>query len=114
MLSAAGLTILAGLLMFWRVSNGLDADWIGTATGVTLTIGALSAIVAFSIGLSVSRPAMLSVAGIGRAVAASGGPPTPDQAAQLQALQGRARRAGSIVTVLLIVAVITMAAARYL
>src|SRR5215510_9112272 len=27
-LRAAGLTILAGALMYWRISGGLDPDWI--------------------------------------------------------------------------------------
>ena len=32
-LRAAGLTILAGLLMYWRVSGGLDGDWLASAPG---------------------------------------------------------------------------------
>jgi uncharacterized membrane protein len=42
MLAAAGLTILAGLLMYWQVSYGFDADWIGSSYGLTITIGALA------------------------------------------------------------------------
>jgi hypothetical protein len=113
-LGAAGLTILAGLLMYWRVTDGLDPDLIGSAYGVTITIGALAAIVAVVIGASVVRPSMLAVGAIGQEVAAGGGPPTPEQAARIQALQGRVRSAGTVIIPLLLFATAAMAAAQYL
>jgi hypothetical protein len=113
-LIAAGLTVLAGLLMYWRVSGGLDPDWIGSAPGISLTVGALCAIAALAVGGSIVRPTIMATLAIGQAVAASGGPPTPEQAAELQALQRRGTAAGKVVVPLLIVAVIGMAAARYL
>jgi len=113
-LRAAGLTILAGALMYWRVSGGLDGDWLTSAPGISLTIGALCAIAAFSLGLSVVRPTIMSTLAIGREVAAGGGPPTPEQGAQLQALQKRGKAIGQVIVPLLIVAVSGMAAARYL
>ena len=113
-LSAAGLTVLAGLLMYWRVTGGLDLDVIGSAYGISLTIGALCAIAALAIGGSIVRPGIMATLAIGREVAASGGPPTPEQAAQMQAIQRRSTAAGKAIVPLLIVAVIGMAAARYL
>lgn len=113
-LGAAGLTILAGLLMYWRVSGGLDPDWIGSAPGISLTIGALSAIAAFSLGLTIVKPTITATLAIGREVAAGGGPPTPEQGAKLQSLQQRSKSVGQVIVPLLTVAVIGMAAARYL
>jgi hypothetical protein len=114
-LSAAALTILAGLLMYWRVSGGLDPDWIGTAPGLTLTVGAVCGIAAFALGLSVVRPTIRETLAIGREIAASGGgPPSPDQGARLQALQRRSKDVGRVIVPLLVVAVVGMAAARYL
>lgn len=113
-LSAAGLTVLAGLLMYWRVSGGLDPDWVASAPGISLTIGALCAIAALAIGGSIVRPGIMATLAIGREVAASGGAPTPEQAAQMQAIQRRSIGAGKAIVPLLIVAVIGMAAARYL
>ena len=113
-LSAAGLTVLAGLLMYWRVSDGLAGNWIGSAPGITLTIGALAAIAAFVLGLTIVRPTLMATLAIGREVAAGGGSPTPEQAAQLQALQRRGTAVGKAIVPLLVVAVIAMAAARYL
>jgi len=113
-LRAAGLTILAGVLMYWRVSGGLDGDWIGSAEGLSVTIGALCGIAAFSLGLTVVKPTIMATLAIGREVAASGGTPTPEQGAKLQALQKRGKDVGQIIVPLLIVAVAAMAAARYL
>jgi hypothetical protein len=113
-LSAAGLTVLAGLLMYWRVSGGLDGDWLTSAPGISLTVGALCAIAAFSLGLSVVRPTIMATLAIGREVAASGAPPTPEQGAQLQVLQRRSQAVGKVIVPLLILAVIGMAASRYL
>jgi hypothetical protein len=113
-LRAAGLTILAGLLMFWRVTSGLEWDRITSAYGISLTIGALAAIAAFSLGLSVVKPTIMASLSIGRDVAASGGPPTPEQGAQLQALQQRGKAIGRVIVPLLVIAVSGMAAARYL
>jgi hypothetical protein len=113
-LAAGGLTVLAGLLLYWRDSGGLKAGWIGSATGITLTLGALCGIAALAIGGSIVRPTIMANLAIGKAVAASGGPPTPEQSVQLQALQHRAHAAGKAIVPLLIVAVVAMAAARYL
>jgi hypothetical protein len=112
-LGAAGLTILAGLLMYWRVSGGLDGDWIGSATGFAITLGALSAIAAVIFGASVVRPSMLRAGAIAQQAAAAGGP-TPEQASEIQALQGKVRAAGTAIVPLLLFAVAAMASARYL
>jgi hypothetical protein len=113
-LSSAALTILAGLLMYWRVSGGLDGDWVGSAPGLTLTVGALCAIAAFTLGLTVVRPTIMATLAMGREVAASSGPPTPEQQAQLQAYARRSKAVGQVIVPLLAVAVIAMAAFRYL
>ena len=113
-LGAAGLTVLAGLLMYWRVTGGLDLDVIGSAYGISLTIGALCAIAALAIGGSIVRPGIMATLAIGREVTAGGGAPTPEQAARMQAIQRRSIAAGKAIVPLLIVAVIGMAAARYL
>ena len=113
-LRAAGLTILAGALMYWRVTDGLDPDLIGTAPGVALTIGALCAIAAFTLGLSIVRPTIMATLATGREVAEGGGQPTPEQQARLQTLSKRGKDVGMVIVPLLIVAVVGMASARYL
>ena len=66
-LTAAAITIVAGALMYWRVSGGLDGDWLASETGIALTIGALSGIAAFVIGLTVVRPTGNATLALGRA-----------------------------------------------
>jgi uncharacterized membrane protein len=113
-LGAAGLTVLAGLLMYWRVSNGFDADWIGSPFGVGITIGSLCAIAAVVLGAAIVRPSMHAIAEIGGQAAAIGAPPSSEQAARMQALQARVRATGGVILPLLVLAVIAMASARYL
>src|SRR5919106_6918386 len=57
MLSAV-VTILAGLLLYWRASHGFDVDWIGSGPGVAFTVGGLAAIVTLALGLSLTKPAV--------------------------------------------------------
>ncbi|HEX6399011.1 MAG TPA: hypothetical protein VF108_00900 [Actinomycetota bacterium] len=112
-LGAAGLTILAGLLMYWRVSGGFDPDWIGSTYGLTITVGAVSAIVAVALGASVVRPSMVRAGQIAQSAAAAGGP-TPEQAAELQMLQAKVRTTGAWIVPLLLLAAAAMAGAQYL
>lgn len=106
----AMLTILSGGFLIWRVAGG-SAEWMGSRTGITLSVGATASVVGFLIGFFVMRRATLQVLSIAQA---AGGSPTPEQQAQIQALQRRARTSAVAVAHLLVVAVITMAVARYL
>src|SRR5436190_689631 len=45
-LAAGTLNVLAGLVMYWRDSGGLQLVWITTPTGLTLTLGGLAALIA--------------------------------------------------------------------
>lgn len=110
----AVLTIVSGLLLIWRDSVGGSAEWMGSPAGITLSVGGTAAIVAFVIGFFVMRRATLQVLAIAQAVQAGGGPASPEQQAEIQALQRRARSSALWVAHLLAVAVIAMAVARYL
>jgi uncharacterized membrane protein len=110
----AATTIVAGTLLYWRVSDGFDVDWITSATGVGFTVGALSAIIAFALGFIVIKPAIERMGAIGQGIAASGTPPTEDQAAEMQRLGAKLVMMGRIDFVLLTVAVVAMATARFL
>jgi hypothetical protein len=78
-----------------------------------LTAGAVAALAAFSIGLFVTRPRVGRVLSLGRQVAESGGPPSPEVAAEMQRLQATLKVAGRTALALLTVAVLAMATARY-
>jgi uncharacterized membrane protein len=113
MLSAI-LTVLAGILLYWRASDGFDVDWISSGPGVTFTIGGLAAITTLALGLVLTKPAMDRMGAVGQEIATSGGQPTPSQASEMQALQARLVLIGRVSMVLLTIAVVTMATARFL
>jgi len=106
----AGLNVLAGLFLFWRnVSAG--GHWGGTRSGMTISIGALAAIIAFIVGGAMIGRSMGAMSKI--LSASGGGPPQGEAAAQMGVLQGRILRGTRIVLPLLVIAVITMAVGRY-
>src|SRR5713226_5981083 len=57
-LGLAAATIVGGLFLYWKDWHlyGSFGNWVGSRLGLGLTIGAISAIVAFLIGLVGTRP----------------------------------------------------------
>ncbi|MGH2456416.1 MAG: hypothetical protein ACRDHD_09200 [Candidatus Limnocylindria bacterium] len=112
--AAATLTVLAGFLLYLRASDGFRADWIQTGTGLGITVGALAAIGAWLAGFFLIKPRVDRLGAIGAAVQAGGGPPTDAQIAEIQSLERQLRTIGLSDLVLLGLAVVAMAVARYL
>ncbi len=106
--AAAGLTVLTGLLLYWRASGGLRSDWISTGTGVMFTIGGLAGIAAFIVGIMTGSTSR-QLAEFGSSLE---GPPSPEQAAQIAGFQNRLSNLGAITSILLLVALIAMATAQ--
>src|SRR3712207_4204297 len=48
-LTSGILTVVAGVLLYWRSSSGLDADWITTPTGLAFTVGGIAGIAGLAI-----------------------------------------------------------------
>ena len=111
---AGGITVLAGALLYWRTSGGLDTGWITTGTGMTFTLGAVAAIVALAVGIFGIKPTVDRIGAIGESVAASGAAPSQEQMQELGGLQRRSRSLGWVNVALLTFAVLAMATARYL
>jgi uncharacterized membrane protein len=107
------ITVLAGCLLIWRVSGGLQTAWLSSTNGKVLTSGAVLAIIAFLIGMTVNRPASFKIAKIGKAIASAGGPPTPAQLAELNGLGKRLSIASRIIAFLLMFAIVGMSIFRY-
>ena len=114
LLGAMGLTILSGLAMYARLAMATDYVWASSRTGMVLGIGAVAAIIAGGIGGGVVGSAGKKMMALGEVIQASGGPPTDEQQREMQALQLRTVGAFRITAILLVIAVATMAAARYL
>lgn len=111
-LGSGTLTVLSGLWLMWLVAGG-NSEWFGSPTGITLSIGGLAAILALCIGWIMQRPTMQRLAAIAVAIEAAGGAATPEQMAELPALQARMAQRARWAAWLLAVAVVCMAVARY-
>jgi hypothetical protein len=113
MMSSALLTMAAGIWLFMIDMSLSQGAFMKSGSGMTFSIGAVFAILAFAVGMAVNLPASKRLAAIGTAVAARGGPPTPEEQGELQRLNGRMSTASQIVMILLVLATGAMAIARY-
>ena len=112
--AAAGITVLAGLLMYWRVSGEFSAAWMVSGRGLALTIGAVFGLAAFGVGFGVTGQATRKMGDLGKLMQASGKPPTPEQLAQVKQLQERISAGGRATAIFLVITIVGMASAQYL
>jgi uncharacterized membrane protein len=109
MSAAAGLTILAGFILYWIDSNGFTSDWMSSGAGRGFGIGAAFALIGFVFGLLVGRT--------NKAMAQLGaqfqGKPSASQATEMQSLRKRQASLANLSAAMLIIAAVFMAIARY-
>ena len=108
---AGGLVLLSGWTMYFLQGWQLAYK---TASGIVLGLGVILGTLVFMHGAFVQRRATMDLARLGAQVAASGGPPSPDQAAELGRLAGKIERNGIILAYLLGITVICMGVFQYL
>lgn len=106
------LTVAAGIVLYIRDSDGFDVDWITSAPGLALTIGGIAAILAFIFGVGFVRPRVVRMSMLASEMAT--GQPTQQQVQELGTLRGKLHALSVFNLVLLAIAVIAMASARYL
>lgn len=114
LISAGWGTIISGWVLFWHDSMGFQGPWMSSPTGMALGTGGVLAMIALGIGLAVNAPTAAKLGALGAAVQAQGGPPSPEQSAEMKRLQGRLGGALTTVAALLMLTTATMALARYL
>lgn len=109
-------SVTGGLFLYWHDWHlfGTFNDWIASSFGKTFTVGGLAALSALAIGVFVTRPNVMRFLALGRQVAESGGPPSPEVAAEMGAIQQRLKVFARASLALLVVAVLAMSTARYL
>jgi uncharacterized membrane protein len=110
----AYVTVLAGWILWLKDMSvyGLGT-WLKMRMGIVFTIGgvlATAAAVVGSIGVGAGVERMVD---LGDEIAASGGPPTPEQQSEVEHLGKELEKHGKRDLVLLLLAVIAMATARY-
>jgi len=106
--------VLAGWVLWLRNMDlsGLD-NWVSSRFGLVITIGAVLATISMFVGtIGVGRNVERLV-DVGNEVAASGGPPSTEQQARIGHLTSALERYGKLDLVLLLLATIAMATARY-
>lgn len=111
---AATLTVVAGLLLFWELSDGFQSEWMKTKHGMVLSIGGGLAIIAYLEGLFVTRPTVEKINKIGKAIALAGGQSTEEQMQQLMKLRKKIFSANNLVAFLLALTVIAMSLIKYI
>ena|SRR6185436_5929809 len=112
-LAAAVLTGMAGGILFWRDSNGLDPSIVFGASGLGFTLDGVAGLLALVLFLFIGYPNTRRLLMIGGRLESEGRPPTADEQAVLTRSQAALRPLGVAVPALLGIAVVAMATARY-
>jgi uncharacterized membrane protein len=112
-MGAAIVNLASGIWLTFIVSGGAPGAWMKSGMGRTIGAGAACAILALLVGMIVNPPAVKRMGQIAAAAAKRGGPPSPEEAAEIQRLQQRMARGNVFVAILLTLAISAMAVARY-
>jgi len=111
---AGTVTVIAGAFAYWRdweiagsLGNFLDQPY-----GVVLTIGAISALIALAIGVSIVLPGVEGAVRLGGEIAAAGEQASAEPRERLVAMQLRNKRASRTVLAFLVLAAAAMSTAQ--
>lgn len=113
LIGAATVTILSGVLLYYHDSAGFQTAWMRSSTGMTFGLGALFALTAFTIGVTVNAPTAQRMGALGAAIAAQGRAPSPEQSAEMASYMKTLGVAIRAVAGFLVLATAAMALARY-
>ena len=110
--TAATLNVLSGLVMY-GIRSGFRLSFVASGYGLFLTIGGIAGLSAWIVVMVVVRRIFSRMQAIGQAIQAQGGPPTSEQAGEMQALGARLAKVGQYGVALMAVALFGMAVAQY-
>ena len=113
MIGSSLLTVLAGLILYWNSSGGFSPGWLITGPGLGYTIGSLASLVAFVVGNAFIGPLSARMGALGQQMAAAGRPPSSAQVGEMATLNQKLVRAEWMDFGMLVLAMLTMATARY-
>lgn len=107
-------TLLSGLWLYWKVSAGFNSAYMGSPAGAMFGAGGALSILAFALGMTISRPAMMKVTALMQSLGASTPPDERERTMKEVAhLRARASAASRWLSLLLVAALACMAIARY-
>jgi uncharacterized membrane protein len=113
MVIASTLTVLSGALLVWQAASGHWLAWLQTGPGLGFALGSLVGIVVYCVGMFMVNPRALRLAKIGDEIQAAGGPPTPEQGAELHKLDKEMSTYSRVDFLLVALSLALMATARY-
>ncbi len=111
--AVALLTVLSGIVLYWRDAGSDLGGWLQSGPGLGFTIGSITALLVIPLGLFFLSPKTERLGSLSAQLEAAGGPPSQDKLAEIQKLDGELHRLEWIDFILLLVSVLTMATARY-
>ena len=104
LIASGVVTVLAGLWLF-----ALRTPTFRRRQDYALALGALSAIVALTVGITLQRPTGNRVQALGAAIAGGGGPPTQAQGEEMAGLQAKMASYGNLLAYLFALTLVGMA-----
>jgi hypothetical protein len=111
-LAAATITLFSGLIMYWILS-GLRLGFLASGYGLVLTIGAIAGLIAWVMAIFFVRRVLNRMGSLGQQIQAQGGPPSAEQASEMQALGAQMTGLGRTALVFLVIALLGMSVAQY-
>lgn len=113
MVVSSTLTLLSGVLLLLQRASGDWISYVSTGPGLGFTLGSITGIIVYFIGMFGVNPRAVKLAKIGDQIQAAGGPPTPAQGAELQKLDKEMSVLNLADFTLVAVSLVLMASARY-
>jgi uncharacterized membrane protein len=107
------LTVASGALLLWQLTRGELSAYIQTGPGLGFAIGSMVGIAVYLVGMFGIKPRAEQLGKIGAQVQAAGGPPTFEQAVQLQKLDKEMSALSRIDFWLVALSLALMATSRY-
>jgi len=114
LLGFAFLTILSGGVLAYRDMGDMGMRWFEQGSGRYFGFGAILGVVGLIVGMTVNAPTVKKIGALSAQLAKEGRPPTAEEGARLQALQDRLFTAARVIAVVLVLATVAMAFARYM
>lgn len=111
MAATGTLSALSGIILYLILTE-LDGDIMHATYWVVIAIGAVAGYAGLIVGFAMQYRAVRKMKAIMASIESSGGPPSPEQMAEMQAWANTAGQGARIGAVLLTIAVVCMAAAQ--
>lgn len=107
------LTVLSGALLLWQDGSGQWLTWTKTGPGLGFVLGSAVGIAVYLVGMLGLGPRAGKLGVLGQQIQATGGVPTPAQAAELHRLDSEMSTLSMIDFWLVALSLALMATARY-